>query len=389
MRALFIAWRDLANPKAGGSEVLVDRLAAGLVERGHDAALLCAGPIGQRAYPVIDAGSTYGQYLTSPIWYLRHFRDWDLVVDVANGVSFFSPLWRSHPSICLVNHVHTAMWGEWFSPALAAFGRVVERDLMPKVYRHRLFMAVSDSTATELVRIGVDRRNIRVIPNGVDPITGPLYSRSAEPLFLSVSRLVPHKRIDLLLRMWDRVRPHTGGQLVVVGSGPELDRLRSMAGEGVEFRGFVSEEEKYRLMSEAWILLHPAHVEGWGLVVTEAAQRGTPAIAFDVSGLRDSIIDQESGVLAGSEDDFVRHWVDLTRNSTRRRELGEGARRRAAKLPWSRTVGLFIDMAGEAMSAHPSAGRRRHAFEPVIDLNSRPALESLLPPERAAVRARH
>ena len=94
MRVLFLAWRDLAHPQAGGSEVLVDRLARGLIDRGHDAAVLCGGPVGARSYPVVDAGGTYSQYLRVPFAYHRHFSDVDLVVDVENGIPFFSPLWR-------------------------------------------------------------------------------------------------------------------------------------------------------------------------------------------------------------------------------------------------------------------------------------------------------
>jgi len=64
MRILFVAWRDLANELAGGSEVLIDHLAAGLTERGHDVTLLCANPVGgPRAYKVAPNGGTVDQYL--------------------------------------------------------------------------------------------------------------------------------------------------------------------------------------------------------------------------------------------------------------------------------------------------------------------------------------
>src|SRR3954471_14168090 len=94
LRVLFVSWRDMAHPQAGGSELLVDRLARGLIQRGHEAALVCGGPVGQHEYPVADAGGTYGQYVRAPLAYWRHFGDADLVVDVENGLPFFSPLWR-------------------------------------------------------------------------------------------------------------------------------------------------------------------------------------------------------------------------------------------------------------------------------------------------------
>src|SRR4051812_9324858 len=146
MKILFCAWRDLANPLAGGSEVLIDRLAGGLTERGHDVTLLCAGPTATREYSVVESGSTYSQYLRAPFHYLSQFRDADLVVDVANGMSFFAPMWRRKPSICFVNHVHTEQWAAWFPRPVATVARNVERRLMPMAYRNHLFVAVSPST---------------------------------------------------------------------------------------------------------------------------------------------------------------------------------------------------------------------------------------------------
>src|SRR3954453_24005125 len=101
MRVLFVAWRDLAHPKAGGSEVVVDFLARGLQERGHDVTLLCAGPFAPRDFPVGDKGRSYGQYLKPAVRYASRFRDVGLVVDVVNGMPYFSPLWRRAPRLAL------------------------------------------------------------------------------------------------------------------------------------------------------------------------------------------------------------------------------------------------------------------------------------------------
>ena len=74
-RILFVAWRDLANRRAGGSEVLVDRLAAGMTARGHSVTLLCGGPTGQRPYTVVRSGGTYSQFLRAPVRYWRGLRE--------------------------------------------------------------------------------------------------------------------------------------------------------------------------------------------------------------------------------------------------------------------------------------------------------------------------
>jgi glycosyltransferase involved in cell wall biosynthesis len=141
----------------------------------------------------------------------------------------------------------------------------------------------------------------------------------------------------------------TGGRLVIVGDGPERDRLEQLAGPGVEFAGHVSEAEKHRLLCAAWLLLHPSAVEGWGLVVTEAATRETPTIAFDVPGLRDSVVDGETGVLAHGESSFAAAWCALALSGRRREAMGKAARDRAARYRWHRTVRQFRAVAAEAV----------------------------------------
>lgn len=349
MRVAFVSWRDLAHPLAGGSEVLVDRLASGAVERGHEAALICARPVGARSYPVHPAGGTYSQYVVAPAVYARHCLGWDVVVDVSNGVPFFSPVWRRGPVLCFVHHIHRDQWGQRFGPRLARAGWFVEREVVPRVYRHSLFVTLSESTAAGLVDIGVDRQRIRLLPLGVDqdPSPGRAVGESAEPLFLALGRLVPHKRVDLLLRAWERVHAAVGGRFIVAGAGPEQERLSRSLPPGAELLGPVSEEEKARLLDRAWLLVHGAMHEGWGLVVMEAAAAGTAVLAFDVPGVRDAVADAETGVLVHTEDDLVDAWIALARDPDRRRALGEGGRSLAAVATWAGTVDRFLEVCAE------------------------------------------
>lgn len=357
LRFLFLAWRDLAHPLAGGSEVLVDRLAAGLVERGHHVTLLCGGPAGEHAYRVTSTGGTYGHYLRSPLHYLTHSRDFDLVIDVINGMPYFSPMWRRRPTLCLVNHIHRDQWGLWFPRPLAAIGRYAETRVMPRIYRSQVFMAVSRSTAEALQSLGVAPERIGIVHNGVDSVRHQP-AKSADPLFVAIGRLVPHKRFDLLLSMWERVRPLTGGRLVIVGEGPEMGRLRALAGPDVSLPGWISPPEKDGLLDAAWLLVHPAMFEGWGLVVMEAAVRQTPTLAFDAPGLRDSVAAGETGMLARSEDEMVRAWVGLSTDQATRDRLGAAARVRSQRFSWDASVDAFLELAGttiagEAPRRHP------------------------------------
>jgi glycosyltransferase involved in cell wall biosynthesis len=345
---VIVAWRDIASPQAGGSELLVDQLAAGLTARGDRVTLLCGGPSAAHGYEVVRSGGPYSQFLGAPFAYARRLRGCDVVVEVCNGMPFLAPLWARKPMICMINHVHTDLWRLRFPPPLSTAGRFTEQRVMPFAHRRNLVLTVSASTAQELESLGVPRERIRMLTNGVAP-AGPSAPRSNEPLFLALGRLAEYKRIDLLLRLWDRVRPVVGGRLIVAGDGPERGYLESIAGPGVTFTGRVSEEDKHRLMAAAWLLVHPALIEGWGIVITEAALHGTPALGFDVPGLRDSVQHRRTGLLARTEADFASAWAALALDPARRAAMGEAARRRASRLTWSTAVRHFSAVIDEAI----------------------------------------
>ncbi|MBV9194492.1 MAG: glycosyltransferase family 4 protein [Solirubrobacterales bacterium] len=357
LRVTFLTWRDLAHPQAGGSEVLIDRLAQGCVERGHDVTLMCGGPLARHPYRAHDLGGEFGQYLRAPLAYARHARGADVIVDVENGVPFFSPLWSRAPVVCLVHHVHGPQWRLRFNRAVAAVGWALERRAMPVVYRRAPFIAMSPSTAAALGQIGVPQRSITVMVNGVDIPAQNGHVRSPEPLFVALGRLVAHKRLDLLLRAWERVRPRVGGRLVIAGAGPELARLQATAGPGAEVLGPVSEAEKRRLLSSAWLLVHPAMHEGWGIVVMEAAAHATPTLAFDVAGVRDAVVRDVTGVLVDDEDALVRRWLELAGDGERREQLGQAALARAREFSWAQTVDRFDALVRAAAAPRRSTRR--------------------------------
>lgn len=258
-RIVFLARRDFGNEAAGGSELLVDRLAEGLTHLGHQVTLLCGGPAAYRDYRVVSAGGDLGHYLRARSAFQRQIGDCDLLVEVCNGMPYLAPSGTAaRPSAwsttCTPTCGGCGSTARWRPPP----GSAEDSNTGPLAgaQRHNLLVAVSPSTAHALRAIGVERERIRVVHNGVEE-PGPPTERSPEPLFLAMGRLVEYKRIDLLLRLWERVRPVTGGRLVIVGDGPERQRLEQLAGPGVEFRGHVSETEKHRLLCAAWLLLHP------------------------------------------------------------------------------------------------------------------------------------
>jgi glycosyltransferase involved in cell wall biosynthesis len=355
MKVAFVSWRDLASPQAGGSEVVVDRLITGLQDRGHEGVLLCGGPVGRRPYEVIETGGVYSQYLKAP-FAARRLRDVDLLVDVANGMSFFAPLWgRPTPVMFLVHHVQGEMWHHFYFPKpVAHFGEQLEAKGQPLAYRRCQVVAVSPSTRDELVKLGFDTDRIHLMPNGIDPATfrppAGGADESPEPQFVALGRLAPHKATMHLLDLWEQVHRVIGGRLVIAGDGPERELLESRKVPGVELVGRIDEAAKRELLASSWCLVHTARREGWGLVVMEAAAQSTPSLSYDVMGLRDSIVDGETGVRAGDADAFVKEWIALAEDHPRRRRMGEAAQDRARTFTWDRTVEAFLAAAEVALA---------------------------------------
>jgi glycosyltransferase involved in cell wall biosynthesis len=354
-----VSWRDLANPSAGGAEILIDRLLTGLAERGHNVSLVCGGPVAENEYETVNAGGTYSQYLRAPAICAARFGQSDVMIDVENGFPYFSPLWRRKPSLCLVHHVHSDQWHGRFPAPVATICRAIERRVMPAVYRNRLFVAVSNSTAKELRAIGVPASHIRIIESGVDRPSGTSPGKSKSPLFISLNRLVPHKRMELLLNAWDMASKKIPGRLVVAGDGPDLPALRAQAATipRVEVVGRISEECKQRLLSEAWAIVSTSHHEGWGMSVMEAAAAGTPALAIDAPGIRDAIVDGVTGILVRTRDDEIasslaEEWVALASDRFRRDSLGAAARERAMQFSWEKTIDRWQEVLEEVASAN-------------------------------------
>ena len=161
----------------------------------------------------------YTQFLRAPLRYRRHLRDCDLVVEVCNGMPYLSPLWYSRPLICLVNHMHTELWRLRFPPPLAGTA-AGPSTLMPWAHRNNLFLTVSTLPPRRSADIGVGSDRLR---SDLQRRGASRRRRPARPsrMFLALGRLADYKRIDLLLRLWGRVRPVVGGTLVIAGDGPE------------------------------------------------------------------------------------------------------------------------------------------------------------------------
>ena len=128
-----------------------------------------------------------------------------------------------------------------------------------------------------------------IVPPGID--SSWFVEHQSEEFFLAVGRLVPHKRIDLAILACRQL----GVPLWITGDGRAASDLRHLAGPDVQFTGPVSDDTLRDLYSRARAVLVPAE-EDFGLVPLEAQAAGTPVVAFDAGGVRETVIHGETGL---------------------------------------------------------------------------------------------
>jgi glycosyltransferase involved in cell wall biosynthesis len=366
-RVHVLAWRDLADVEAGGSEVHIDHVARHWAAAGIEVTLRTSfapghSPFGSRhGYVVVRRA---GRYLVFPRSIIneatgRHGPR-DALVEVWNGVPFLSPLWARGPRLVFVHHVHKDMWRMTLPPRLAALGDVLERRLAPPFYRRSTIATPSGSSKHDLVELGIPESRITVVPNGIEHrfTPGDPAERSPFPLVVAVGRLVPVKRFDLLIRAAAEARARVPDlQLVIAGEGYERTPLEVVvaelgADEWVSLPGRLRDHEIVDLYRRAWVLASSSLREGWGMSITEAAACGTPAVATDIGGHRDVIFDGQTGLLR-ADDGLAGALVELLTDHDRRAQMGAAALVASARFDWGTT-------ATEMMRLLVEDSRRRH-----------------------------
>lgn len=304
-------WRDVEHPQSGGAELYLHNIARRWVAAGARVTWFTARPAGQPAHTAIDgidivrAGGALTVYPQVAWRLLRENVSFDAVVDCQNGIPFFAPLFvgADTPVVQVVHHVHQDQFDNHFSALLAAAGRFLEGPVSRRVYGRRLTVAVSPSTRTELRRRLKLRGPIAIVPNGTAAPTAEIGPRDPDPTIAVVSRLVPHKRLDLLLSALTSVAHRVPRLRVdVVGDGTELSALRDLARrydlDGVvTFHGRQPDPVRDEVLSRAWLTVSTSAGEGWGCAIIEAAGHGLPCVALEVPGVRDSVLDGRTGWL--------------------------------------------------------------------------------------------
>ena len=352
MRILLVNWNDRDNPHAGGAEIHLHEIFGRLAGAGHSVDLVASGWPG--AAPTAEVGRIRVRRVGGRHSFALRARGavrralarahYDVVVEDINKVPLYLPTLTRLPFCALVPHLFGTTAFVEASWPVAVVVWAAERPI-PRVYRRAWFHAISQSTRDDLVHRGVPRDRIEVIYPGVDSgwfHPDPTVPRASVPTFLYVGRLKRYKGVDTALRALARARGTRGDVVLqVAGQGDDRPRLEGLAAElgltgAVRFLGFVSEEEKRRLLRAAWAVVFPSPKEGWGISNVEAAACGTPAVASDSPGLRESVRHDETGFLVphGDAAALAARMLALAADPGLVRRLGERAREFAAGLTW-------------------------------------------------------
>jgi len=360
VRIVVFNWRCFRHPQAGGSELYLHKQAALWAESGHEVVWITSRP---RDAPrseekdgirFVRRGGTYTVYPAAMVEFLRHSRSADVVIDVENGIPFFTALFARCPVVLLIHHVHTDVWSREAGWLMAKVGRWLEQKAMPWVYRACPIVTVSDSSAGMIRKLFRNKEHsLKIVYNGVSEDLCP-GQKAERPEIVYLGRLKKYKSIDVLLEAVANLSD-LNPVLHLAGQGDDEPRLKALADslglKDVVFHGFVSDEKKRELLQRSWVAVNPSSMEGWGVTNIEANACGTPVVGADVPGIRDSIADGTSGVLVPHAD--VDALTDALRgligDPARLEQISESSMEWAGNFSWERSADRLFSVLQRAV----------------------------------------
>ncbi|MFN8017793.1 MAG: glycosyltransferase family 4 protein [Acidimicrobiales bacterium] len=372
-RVHMLAWRDLDDVEAGGSEVHAAEVARLWAEAGIEVVMRTSYAQGHPArarrdgYDVIRKAGRYMVFPRAAASEAAHrYGQRDALVEIWNGMPFFSPLWASGPRIVFLHHIHADMWKMVLPPNLARLGDTLERQVAPRIYRRSRMVTLSPSSKQEMLDVGFRDELVEVVPPGIDPKFQAGGAKSPTPLVLGVGRLVPVKRFDRLIRAVVAARASAPElELVLVGTGPDRTDLEALIHEldadaYVRFAGRVDDDELVRLYQSAWMVASSSVREGWGMTLTEAAACGTPAVATRIPGHVDALAEGVSGLLADDDADLARQIARMATDGALRDRLTRGALEHAGTFTWTNTATRIMEVLADEALGRPSLRAGTH-----------------------------
>lgn len=315
MNIVWFSWKDLTHPAAGGAEIVTDNLLSRLASEGHNVTLLTSKAGGaeeekRNGYNIIRGGGRLGVYFSAASYYKEHLKSsTDIAIDECNTIPFMSSLYagRNTQTFMFFHMLCRKIWFYELPPFIGWIGWILEPLYLRLLSRERAIV-VSESTKQEIMKCGFSENNISIISEGIEiePVrTLRSVKKFDEPTVLGLGTMRSMKRTLDQVKAFEIAKASLPElKLIIAGDNttPYGEKVteyvwRSEFSSDIQLLGRVSKKEKMRLMQKSHILLVTSIKEGWGLVVTEANSQGTPAVVYDVDGLRDSVQHEKTGIV--------------------------------------------------------------------------------------------
>lgn len=353
MRILWFNWRDIRNPEAGGAEVITHEVMERLAKKGHEMALFTARFKGCElneninGVEIIREGNKYTVYKRAEDYLKAYRHNYDLIIDEINTRPFFTPKFVGEKRVIAV--IHQLAREFWFYETKFPLNYIgyyyLEKKWLSN-YKNTITVALSNSTKMDLEELGF--KKVFVVPPGLNVVPLPnVKEKESKPTLVFMGRLTKAKRPNHALQAFSIIkREIPDAKMWLIGDGYFRKKLESSNIKDATFYGYISNEKKYDLLSRAHIILVPGVREGWGLIVTEANAMGTPAIGYDVHGLRDSIRNGETGITVKEKtpEAMAKQVISLLRDSNRLSNYSKDALEFSRQFSWDNTANLYEDI---------------------------------------------
>lgn len=345
LRILMLSWRGPFHPNRGGAELYTEEILKRLSARGHEVTWYSGGFKGNDLRHVESIDLIYGSrhilvYLSGHLWLRRNIRQFDVVIDQMNTFGFLAHR-VTNRVVVLFHQLADDVWDVEVSWPFNKVGRLMEK-LVLRQYRNSAFVTMSQTTVTELKEIGWNGPGY-VAATGIDRIA--TYSKTDFPSLCFLGRFqAKAKRLDHAAHILTEVRKLIPDvRLRVIGRGSPPEDLMNI--DGVDFYVDIDDETRDEILGSSWCCVATSVREGWGRMVTEAGAMGTPTVAYDVPGLRDSVINGKTGLLVAEDVSVASDTlIALLKDSELLNKMGQAAQALALNMTWDNSVCNFEDV---------------------------------------------
>jgi len=353
-KILWLNWRCWLNPAMGGAEVFTREVAKRWASLGNEITLFTSKFPGSKDEETVDgvriirAGGRFTVYKQAKKYYSKRFRqeNFDIIIDEINTRPFFAQKFAKNEErvIALIHQLAREYWFYETPFPVNYLGYHFLEDRWLKQYVDVPTVTVSESTRQDLLTLGF--KYILLIHEGSD--FKPLHTlpqKTPTPTVVFSGRLKRAKRPDHAIKAFAIIKEkNPDAEMWIFGDGPFRQELQTLAGNSVKFYGNINNAERRALLAKCWVLLVPGLREGWGLNIIEANALGVPSVAYDVPGLRDSIRNQDTGILveSGNIKALAENVIILLGDQAKRIELSQNALLDAKEFDGDNTTDEFF-----------------------------------------------